>query len=141
MKYCVIHGPNLNLLGRRDPEHYGHLTLDVINQHIHQLAQEKGVDCTIIQSNAESDIINALQQHGGAKGIVLNPAGYTHTSVAIRDAVDAIDAPVIEVHLSNVYKREAFRHVSYTAPVCVGQISGLGWQGYIMALDYLISLS
>jgi 3-dehydroquinate dehydratase-2 len=141
VKYCIIHGPNLNLLGRRDPEHYGHLTLDIINQHICQLAQDKGVDCTIIQSNAEADIINALQQHGDAKGIVLNPAGYTHTSVAIRDAVDAIDAPVIEVHLSNVHKREAFRHVSYTAPVCVGQISGLGWRGYIMALDYLISLS
>ena len=138
MTYKVIHGPNLNLLGTRDPAQYGNLTLDQINQHIHDFALKNQIECDIMQSNSESDIIHAIQNSATYQGLVINPAGFTHTSVAIRDAIDAILIPVIEVHLSNVYKRESFRHHSYMAPVCVGQVSGLGWRGYLLALDYLI---
>ena len=138
MTYKVIHGPNLNLLGTRDPAQYGNLTLDQINQHIKDYALKNQIQCDIMQSNSESDIINAIQNSVSYQGLVINPAGFTHTSVAIRDAIDAISIPVIEVHLSNVYKRESFRHHSFMAPVCVGQVSGLGWRGYILALDYLI---
>ncbi|MEK9727077.1 MAG: type II 3-dehydroquinate dehydratase [Candidatus Margulisiibacteriota bacterium] len=137
----IIHGPNLNLLGLRDTQHYGTLSLDELNNRIETAAAEKGATCQIFQFNSEVDIIDTLQKNATCDGIVINPAAFTHTSIAIRDAIEAISAPVVEVHLSNVYKRESFRHVSYTAPVCVGQISGLGWQGYLLALDYLLNLS
>ena len=134
----VIHGPNLNLLGQRNPELYGHSTLEDINKSILEFAENHECKCDIFQFNSEVEIINAIQSNGACDGIVINPAAFTHTSVAIRDAIDAISAPVIEVHLSNVYQREAFRHVSYTAPVCVGPISGLGWRGYLLGLEYFI---
>ncbi|MCD6440175.1 MAG: type II 3-dehydroquinate dehydratase [Candidatus Marinimicrobia bacterium] len=134
----IIHGPNLNLLGKRKPEVYGTLSLDEINRKIREYADCKGVSVDIRQSNHEGDIIDAIQQSGGVTGIILNPGGFTHTSVAIRDAVEATDAPVIEVHLSNIYSREDFRRKSLIAPLCRGQISGLGWQGYILALKYFI---
>jgi 3-dehydroquinate dehydratase-2 len=130
----IIHGPNLNLLGKRKPEVYGTLTLDEINRRILEYADSKGVSVDIRQSNHEGDIIDAIQQSGGVTGIILNPGGFTHTSVAIRDAVEAVDTPVIEVHLSNIYSREDFRRKSLIAPLCRGQISGLGWQSYILAL-------
>ena len=136
-RFFVIHGPNLNMLGQRDVNHYGALTLDEINQKIKGHASDINVNCDIFQSNSEVEIIDAIHKNSNCDGIVINPAAFTHTSVAIRDAIDSIQAPVIEVHLSNVYKREAFRHVSYTAAVCIGQISGFGWRGYLMALDYL----
>jgi 3-dehydroquinate dehydratase-2 len=136
-KIWVIHGPNLNLLGQRDPAHYGALTLDEINQRIINHARSKKLSCEVFQFNAEVDIINQLQAASSAvDGIVMNPAAYTHTSIAIRDAIDAISPPVVEVHLSNVHAREEFRHTSLTAPVCKGQILGLGWPGYLLALDY-----
>tara|TARA_Y100001935_G_scaffold254323_1_gene263031 strand:- start:3501 stop:3929 length:429 start_codon:yes stop_codon:yes gene_type:complete len=136
-KIWVIHGPNLNLLGQRDQAHYGALTLDEINQRIISYASSKKLSCEVFQFNAEVDIINQLQAAtNGVDGIVINPAAYTHTSIAIRDAIDAISPPVIEVHLSNVHAREDFRHTSLTAAVCKGQILGLGWSGYLLALDY-----
>ncbi|MCG2715083.1 MAG: type II 3-dehydroquinate dehydratase [Candidatus Marinimicrobia bacterium] len=137
--FRIIHGPNLNLLGKRKPEVYGKLTLNEINRKIRDFAESKGVSVDIIQSNHEGDIIDAIQKSGGYSGIILNPGGFTHSSVAIRDAVEAIDVPVIEVHLSNIYSREPFRRKSLIAPVCVGQISGLGYHGYILALEYFIN--
>ena len=136
-RVLVIHGPNLNLLGQRDHAHYGSLTLDDINAKILAHAKERGIHCEVCQFNAESDIINQIQS-AEVDGIVINPAAYTHTSVAIRDAIDAVSPPVIEVHLSNVHAREEFRHTSLTAPVCKGQVLGLGWAGYLLALDYFI---
>ncbi|HCL00505.1 MAG TPA: type II 3-dehydroquinate dehydratase [Candidatus Marinimicrobia bacterium] len=134
----IIHGPNLNLLGKRKPGVYGTLTLDEINRKIREYADSKGISVDIRQSNHEGDIIDAIQQSGGMTGIILNPGGFTHTSVAIRDAVEAVAVPVIEVHLSNIYSREPFRQKSLIAPLCRGQISGLGWQGYILALEYFL---
>lgn len=138
MKFLVVHGPNLNMLGQRDQTHYGALTLDEVNQHILDFSKKHQCDCTTFQSNSEVEILDILQNSADLDGIVINPAAFTHTSVAIRDAIEAISTPCVEVHLSNIYKREEFRHTSYTAPVCVGQISGFGWRGYLMALDYLL---
>ena len=138
MSFLVIHGPNLNMLGQRDQSHYGSFTLDEVNQKILDFAKKNDFKCTTFQSNSEVEILDVLQNSADLDGIVINPAAFTHTSVAIRDAIEAISTPCVEVHLSNVYKREEFRHTSYTAPVCVGQISGFGWRGYLMALDYLI---
>ena len=140
-RIIIINGPNLNLLGERDPELYGRMTLEEINQACKKRAEENQFQCDFYQFNSEVEIINTIQANGKCDGIVINPAAFTHTSVAIRDAIDAIEAPVIEVHLSNIYQRGEFRHVSYTAAVCVGQISGLGWQGYLLAIDYLTRLS
>lgn len=137
-EFRVIHGPNLNLLGLRKPEHYGGQTLDEINAKITTFAKSKNVTVDIVQSNHEGDIIDAIQQSGGLTGIVLNPGGFTHSSVAIRDAVEAVAVPVIEVHLSNIHAREHFRQTSLIAPVCRGQISGLGYLGYILAIEYFI---
>tara|TARA_A100001015_G_scaffold321394_1_gene451898 strand:- start:562 stop:987 length:426 start_codon:yes stop_codon:yes gene_type:complete len=137
-KITVIHGPNLNLLGQRDHAHYGTLTLPEINDHILAYCKNVGIDCTISQFNSESEIINELHQLQDVHGIVINPAAFTHSSVAIRDAIDAISTPVIEVHLSNIHARESFRQTSLTAPVCIGQISGLGWNGYLLALQYFV---
>ncbi len=141
-KILIIHGPNLNLLGSREPEIYGSLTLEDINDRLISEAKKLDVELEIHQSNSEGEIIDYL--HGAnsrADGIIINPGAYTHYSLAIFDAVAAISPPVIEVHLSNIYAREEFRHVSVIAPACLGQICGLGWQGYILAMNRLINES
>lgn len=137
-RVLLIHGPNLNLLGKRNPEVYGCLTLDEINQRILEYAREKNIQVDIHQSNSETKIIDLIQNAIGYKGIVINPGAYTHTSVAIRDAIEAMGIKTIEVHISNIYCREPFRHKSLIAPVCTGQITGLGWYGYILAVQYLV---
>lgn len=137
-KFLVIHGPNLNLLGKRKPEVYGNMNLEKINKEIEKFAEKNKIDIEIMQSNEEGEIVDAIQKAEDYSAIVINPGGYTHTSVAIRDAIEAVEIPTVEVHLSNIYAREDFRHRSMSAPVCVGQISGLGWYGYILALEYLI---
>lgn len=137
----VLHGPNLNLLGTREPEIYGSLTLAEINQRVKDAAALHGVDTYSIQSNHEGALIDALQEAAiKADGVIFNPAGYTHTSVALRDTVTAIGIPVVEVHLSNVYAREAFRHKSLLSAVCVGKISGFGWMSYKLALEALVEM-
>ncbi|PPC93531.1 MAG: type II 3-dehydroquinate dehydratase [Methylotenera sp.] len=136
----VLHGPNLNLLGLREPEHYGKATLASINEAL--LAQAKLADINLetYQSNAEAELVTKIQSIATKKVdfVIINPAAYTHTSVAMRDALAAVKVPFIEVHLSNVYAREAFRHHSYFTDIAVGVISGLGAQGYALALDYAI---
>lgn len=134
----VLNGPNLNLLGTRDPDAYGTATLAEIESGLEEAFAE--VDFSFAQANGEGALIDRLHAaHGDeAAGIVFNPGGYAHTSIALRDAVDAIDPPVVEVHLSNVHAREDFRHTSRIAPVCAGQISGLGPDGYHLAVRYLL---
>ncbi|MFN3395808.1 MAG: type II 3-dehydroquinate dehydratase [Thermodesulfovibrionales bacterium] len=133
MKALVIHGPNLNLLGKREPDIYGILTLNEINDRINKTASELGIETVIIQSNSESEIIEAIQR-ADYDILIINPAAFTHTSVAIRDAISAIGKPAIEVHISNIHKREDFRRRSFIAEVCKGQISGFGADSYILAL-------
>lgn len=137
--YLVIHGPNLDLLGTREPEVYGTLSIAEINRQVRQKAKELGVSVEITQSNHEGKIVDLIGKAPtkGFKGILINPAAYTHTSVAIRDALSAIDIPAVEVHISNIYKREPFRHVSLTASVCVGQVSGFGLNSYLLGLEAL----
>ncbi len=138
MKVLVLHGPNLNLTGTREPEVYGSLTLDEIDAHLIEKGLELGVKVTCLQSNIEGVLIDALQDAiSWADGVVFNPGGYTHTSVALRDAVAAIDVPVVEVHMSNVYAREDFRHHSLLSPVCKGTIVGFGWHSYLLGLRVL----
>ena len=132
----VIHGPNLNLLGSREPEIYGTTTLPLINEQISQRASQLGLNVHCIQTNHEGKIVDLLQEaEHDCKAVILNPAAYTHTSIAIRDAIAAISIPVIEIHLSQISKREPFRHTSLTAPVCTGMISGFGAHGYLLAVE------
>jgi 3-dehydroquinate dehydratase II len=141
LKISLIHGPNLNLLGSRETEIYGSDTFDEINRKIKQRGQELGMDVRIFQSNHEGEIVDAIQDaRTWADAIIINPAAYTHYSIAIRDALTAARLPAIEVHISNVHAREEFRHHSVVAPVVVGQIVGLGPQGYLLALDAMKSI-
>lgn len=132
----VVHGPNLNLLGVREPSVYGDKTLDDINNAITEEAARLGLTVRIVQSNHEGHLVDAIQQaHGWADALIINPAGYTHTSVVLRDAIQSVRLPTVEVHLSNIAAREEFRHRSVLAPACVGQISGFRWLSYILALQ------
>ncbi|MDF1524486.1 MAG: type II 3-dehydroquinate dehydratase [Trueperaceae bacterium] len=135
----VLHGPNLDRLGRREPEVYGTATLADVNAACAAVAAEHGFDLVARQSAHEGDLIAWVHEAGdtGAAGLTINPAGYTHTSVALRDAIASVDLPVVEVHLSNVHAREPFRHISLTGAVCVGTIAGLGVEGYRAALRFL----
>lgn len=140
IKILVLHGPNLNLLGKREKKVYGKISLEKINNELKMLAKELKVNLETKQSNIEGEIVNFIQNAGknGTKGILINPAAYTHTSVAIRDALLAIKIPAVEVHLSNIYSREDFRHKSLTAPACIGQITGFGKESYVLGLKALI---
>jgi len=139
MKILVINGPNLNLLGRREPEIYGVETLDGINNALLVTGLEIGVCLEFFQSNSEGAMVDAIQRAAGNfDAIIINPAAYTHTSIAIRDAIAAVAIPAVEVHLSNVYSREEFRHKSLIAPVVIGQITGFGSTGYELALKGLV---
>jgi 3-dehydroquinate dehydratase-2 len=133
MKVLVIHGPNLNLLGMRETTIYGIKSLEEINSDIFSLASDLGIDVRILQLNSEGEIIDAIQE-GAYEALIINPAAYTHTSIAIRDALLAVGKPSIEVHLSNIYRREEFRKRSFMADVAVGQISGFGPDSYLLAL-------
>jgi len=139
IKLLVIHGPNLNLLGKREPNIYGRMTLAEIDAVIQEWAQEQRVEVKIVQSNHQGVIIDVIQEAAGwADGMVINPAGYTHTSVAIRDAIAAVGLPTVEVHLSNIHAREKFRRESIIAPVSIGQISGFGIDSYLLGLRALV---
>lgn len=139
MNILVVHGPNLNLLGRREPEIYGRETLDDINEQLQELAAELRVELRIGQFSGEGDIIDFLAESiGWSDGLLINPAAYTHTSVAIPDAIKALDLPTVEVHLSNVHAREQFRRKSLIAPIATGQIAGFGSQSYLLGLRALV---
>ncbi|HRQ31571.1 MAG TPA: type II 3-dehydroquinate dehydratase [Anaerolineales bacterium] len=139
MKILILHGPNLNLLGTREPDVYGSMTLDDINARLIELGKELGAEVRCLQSNREGALIDALHNaRTWANGVAFNPGGYTHTSVALRDAISAIQIPVIEVHISNVYAREEFRHTSLISAVCKGKIAGFGWKSYALALRALL---
>lgn len=141
MKILVLHGPNLNLLGAREPDVYGSMTLDEINTKLIEQGKAAGAEVRCLQSNHEGVLIDALHDaRTWAQGVIFNPGGYTHTSVALRDAITAIDIPVIEVHLSNVYGREEFRRKSLISAVCKGKISGFGWKSYALALRALMDI-
>ncbi|CAG0976356.1 3-dehydroquinate dehydratase II [Methylophilaceae bacterium] len=137
----VLHGPNLNMLGLREPHHYGNDTLESINQRLAERAAKAGFGLECFQSNSEAELISKVQSLAtkSVDFVIINPAAFTHTSVALRDALSAIKTPFIEVHLSNVYAREPFRHHSYFTDIAVGVISGLGAHGYMSALDYAVS--
>ncbi len=136
----VLHGPNLNLLGKRETAIYGHTSLATINHILQEDAARLGVDVTCLQSNHEGVLIDYIHQALGVHhGIVINPGGYTHTSVALRDALAAVNLPVVEVHLSNIHRREEFRHHSYIAAVAIGQICGFGVDSYRLGLQALVS--
>jgi 3-dehydroquinate dehydratase-2 len=136
----VLHGPNLNLLGKREPGIYGVQTLESINALLTEAAHHLSAQLDIFQSNHEGALVDRIQAAlGHQQGILINPGAYTHTSVAIRDAIAAVGLPTVEVHLSNIYQREAFRHHSYIAPVAIGQISGFGVESYRLGLQALVS--
>lgn len=140
-RILVVHGPNLNLLGTREPEHYGKLTLSDINVALARMAENAGVELDAFQSNHEGALIERIHaaREQGVRAIIINPAAYTHTSVALRDALAAVTIPFIEVHLSNVHAREPFRQHSYFSDLAVGVICGLGHEGYLLALEYLLN--
>ena len=140
-KVLVLHGPNLNLLGVREPQVYGSLSLETLDARLVRSGAAIGFEVTTRQSNLEGELINALHDaRESVAGVVFNPGGYSHTSVALRDAVAAIDLPVVEVHLSNVYAREEFRHVLLISPVCAGKIVGFGWRSYLLGLQALAGI-
>ena len=137
----VLHGPNLNLLGKREPEIYGNLSLEEINSRLVTLGRDLNIEVRCNQSNHEGVLIDALHEaRTWAQGVILNAGGYTHTSVALRDAIIAIVIPVVEVHLSNVYAREEFRHTSLISGVCKGEVMGFGWRSYTLALRALVEI-
>lgn len=140
MKIAVIHGPNLNFLGIREPEIYGSQTLEMINSSIKEYGKERDLDLAFFQSNSEGALIDYIQEchEDEIDGIVINPAAYTHYSYAIHDALKSVDIPAVEVHLSNINTREAFRKESVTAPACIGQIAGFGPQSYLLGIEALI---
>jgi 3-dehydroquinate dehydratase II len=141
-KILVLHGPNLNLLGLREPHIYGSMTLADLDARLQARGQVLGVEVQCLQSNHEGALIDALHEaRTTVQGVIINPGGYTHTSVALRDAIASINIPVVEVHISNVYAREEFRHKSLISAVCKGKISGLGWRSYLLALEYLAAES
>jgi 3-dehydroquinate dehydratase-2 len=142
MKILCVNGPNLNLLGQREPAIYGRITLAEIEARVRKRAGELGVTAEFRQSNLEGELVGWIQEaSGNFDVIILNAAAYTHTSVALRDAITAVGIPTIEVHLSNVHAREKFRHRSFIAPVCVGQIAGFGANSYILALDAAVNIN
>ncbi len=139
MKLMVINGPNLNMLGTREPGVYGEKTYGDLEQYIEAYAEEKGCEAVVLQSNGEGELIDFIHHaFGNYDGIVINPGAYTHYSYAILDALKAVGLPAVEVHISNIHQREEFRHKSVTAPACIGQICGLGFRGYTLAIDYLL---
>ena len=138
MRILIIHGPNLNLLGRREEAFYGKVTLPEINSRLKKKAEELGVEIETFQSNSEGALIDFIQS-SKADGIIINPGALTHYGLSLRDALADTSLPIIEVHLSNIYAREEWRHKSVIAPIAKGQISGLGWRGYIAALEALVS--
>ena len=141
MKVLFLNGPNLNLLGQREPDIYGRLTLKDIESQVRQRATERGVTVDFRQTNLEGELVQWIQEASGKHDvIVINAAAYTHTSVALRDAISAVGIPTVEIHLSNIHKREEFRHKSLIAPVCVGQIAGFGANSYILGLEAAISV-
>src|SRR5574341_1360161 len=141
MKILVLHGPNLNLLGTREPEIYGSMMLVDINTRLIELGKELGADLKCFQSNHEGALIDSLHDaREWANGVVFNPGGYTHSSIALRDAISAIGIPVVEVHLSNVYAREEFRQSSMVSAVCIGKVVGFGWRSYELGLKALIDV-
>lgn len=138
MKIMVLNGPNINLMGIREPEIYGTKTYADLESYIESYCEEKNIEVVVLQSNHEGEIIDFIHHAlGNYDGIVINPGAYTHYSYAIHDALSSVMIPTIEVHLSNIHKREEFRRNSVTAPACVGQIAGLGFKGYRLAIDYL----
>ena len=140
MKVLFVNGPNLNMLGTREEDVYGSLTLDQINKKITSKANELKINTDFFQSNVEGNLVSKIQESSDFDYIVINPAAFTHTSIAIRDALLSIKAKFIEVHHSNIYSREDFRHNSYVSSIAIGVISGFGFHGYLMALDYISSL-
>ena len=140
MRVIVLNGPNLNLLGHRMPELYGRETLEDIELLVRHRAEELGIEIAFVQSNHEGALVDAIHEHRDWDGLIINAGAYTHTSLAIADALEAVDVPAVEVHLSNVFAREEFRHVSYLSPVVWGQVIGFGYRGYLAALELLHSL-
>jgi 3-dehydroquinate dehydratase II len=137
VEIALLNGPNLNLLGTRQPEIYGTTTLQDIEDQVRLHAAKYDLQVRAVQSNHEGALVDAIQAARASAGIIINAGAYTHTSIALRDAISGVGVPAVEIHLSNIYAREPFRHDSYLAPVCIGQISGFGWRGYLLAVDAL----